>query len=370
MPAPSPATGYIVGPTFDRLCFVYIPVISLALALLAWSMGNWAVQNGHPAVANAATFLLTTFLAGFVHAHLVVAFVRSNLNPQVFQAYRARFILGPIVLIAIQLASPWAAIGVSVLAVWWDVYHSGLQTFGLGRIYEAKAGNNVLVGRRLDYLFNLVLYIGPILGGVNFAEHVQNFQDFGAVGSAALSSVPLHAQGIARPLTYVAIAAVVLFSAYYIVAQRRISAAGNPAPPQKIALYTITSLTSVLAWGFLPPIYAFFVMNFFHAVQYFAIVWWSENKRIQERLHLTKFPGAGFITALLLLGFGCSYGFGLVWYTNHHSPNVNHIDGAYVAMVILNTVAILHFWYDGFMWSVRKKEVPVAEAAALKPPAP
>jgi len=64
----------------------------------------------------------------------------------------------------------------SVLATWWDVYHSSLQTFGLGRIYDMRAGNDALAGRRLDYYFNLLLYAGPILGGSALMAHLVDFE--------------------------------------------------------------------------------------------------------------------------------------------------------------------------------------------------
>ena len=62
---------------------------------------------------------------------------------------------------------------VGVLAVWWDVYHSSLQTFGFGRIYDAKVKNNPTTGRRLDYWMNLFLYLGPVLAGAHFADHIR-----------------------------------------------------------------------------------------------------------------------------------------------------------------------------------------------------
>lgn len=355
--APSVDRTYIAGPTFDRVWFIYAPVIALALGMLIWSAGGWGRTLEIPLLTTLSTFMLTTFLAGFVHAHLVVSFFRSNANLTVFRQFPLRFTLVPVLLFGVQLLSPWVAIFVTVLAVWWDVYHSSLQTFGLGRIYEARAGNDVNAGRRVDYLYNLVIYIGPILGGVNFFEHVKDFGQFELVGSAALAAIPAHAQSVARPLTVVMVGLVLASTALYIWKQRQLAAAGNPPPPQKVALYTTTALTSVLAWGFLPPLFAFFVMNVFHAVQYFAIVWWSEQRSLKKRLHLPDNRLGSVAVAALIVGSGCAYGFGLVWYTDIHTPNIHQVNGAYIAMVVLNTVAILHFWFDGFIWSVRKKAV-------------
>ena len=51
-----------------------------------------------------------------------------------------------------MITSSWVMVSVSVLATFWDVYHSALQTFGFARIYDRKLGNDPTVGRRLDFL--------------------------------------------------------------------------------------------------------------------------------------------------------------------------------------------------------------------------
>src|SRR6185436_12100871 len=79
--------------------------------------------------------------------------------------------------------SKWVAISAAVLATWWDVYHSSLQTFGLGRIYDARVGNDATVGRRLDYMLNLLIYAGPILAGSVLMAHTKDFQDYEAVNA-------------------------------------------------------------------------------------------------------------------------------------------------------------------------------------------
>ena len=83
-------------------------------------------------------------------------------------------------------------------------------------------------------------------------------------------------------------------------------------------------------------------MNFFHAFQYFAIVWWTEKKTI---MNLFRCPWQ--LALLILLVCGLGYGF---W--RAHRPQ------DYVPFIALgNVVSLMHFWYDGFVWSVRKGQV-------------
>ena len=86
-------------------------------------------------------------------------------------------------------------------------------------------------------------------------------------------------------------------------------------------------------------------MNFFHALQYFAIVWVKENRNISSLFRMPE-STQGKWSALclyLLLAFG--YGFWIEVSDNH----------AIYCLALV--VSIMHFWYDGFIWSVRKKQV-------------
>ncbi len=66
----------------------------------------------------------------------------------IFHSYPLRFTVVPIALFLAMWSSVWIAVSVSVLVTWWDVYHLGLRTFGLGRIYDSRAGNSAEFGRR------------------------------------------------------------------------------------------------------------------------------------------------------------------------------------------------------------------------------
>ena len=106
--------------------------------------------------------------------------------------------------------------------------------------------------------------------------------------------------------------------------------------------------TPIWAWGFLPPLEAFFIANLFHGLQYFAIVWCVEKKNVRRVFGLGRIERGSFLALLafaaVLLGGGFLYEIGL---------NASLRWSASVALV----VSLMHFWYDGFVWSVRKREV-------------
>jgi len=141
-----------------------------------------------------------------------------------------------------------------------------------------------------------------------------------------------------------------LFVAYYIYSFWRLyKDEGYRYSPQKAVMLLSTAGASVYAWGFLHPAGAFFVVNFFHALQYFAMVWWSERSNITRTFGLSQFAH-GHVVALLpfiVLIFGVG-----TW----HNVFATH-GGGLAALSLATVITLMHFWYDGFIWSVRKHEV-------------
>src|SRR5262245_1885601 len=180
-PVPAAATvskRYIVGPVYDVLFFIGSPLLALGLGILA-SLYDLSAQK--VTVFGHQDSPIGIFIGTFIMAHLFAVFFRSNGNPKIFALYPYRFTVVPIVLLAVMCMNRFIAVSVGVLATWWDVYHSSLQTFGLGRIYDVRAGNDPRIGRRLDLLLNLVLYAGPILAGASLMLHTKDFHEFDGV---------------------------------------------------------------------------------------------------------------------------------------------------------------------------------------------
>lgn len=335
---------YIAGPIYDWAFFLLPPLVALvAGALIAgtsfadhrfWLAGKRATGS-------------TVLLGVLVNAHLVAVVARSHLNAGVFRRHRVRFVLVPLALFAAMMLSLWAVIVVTVLVVLWDVYHSALQTFGLARIYDRNAGNDPRAGRTLDLGLNLLLYAGPIVAGATMLPHFSKFELFEDVDAAFFTRIPAFMTGNQRYFTRATLAFGALYLAYYVLAYARLRARGYRVSFPKVFLLTSTGVCSIWVWGFNPWGQAFFIMNVFHAVQYLALVWWSESAALQRRLRLDRARLGKAITLAVFLGAALTYGY---W------TEVVRDDDR-IRWSLVQIVALLHFFYDGFIWSVQKKQI-------------
>ena len=59
-------------------------------------------------------------------------------------------------------------------------------------------------------------------------------------------------------------------------------------------------------------------MNFFHAFQFFAIVWWSEKGTLVNALRLGSRAWSKPLALVLFLGFAFTYGFGAEIYDGNN----------------------------------------------------
>lgn len=328
---------YIAGPVYDAVMFIGAPLLALGLGV---ALSGTALADEEFTLHGNEGTATSFFIGSFVMAHLVLVAARSHLNPQVFRRHRWRFVAAPLVLLFLLCASDWALAIAVVVAVWWDVVHSSLQTFGLGRIYDARRGNPPGLGRRLDLGLNLLLYMGPILAGVTLLDHLAPFAMFERVGAVIFREIPIQAEAHQGSVASALVIGGGLFLIVYVLGYVRLARRGYQMSWQKVALLVFTGACSIFTWGFNSFGEAFFIMNFFHAWQYFGLVWFS------ERSNLRRLGGPAALV-LMLVASGC-YGVWAEWVEGREQR---------VALSVTLVVSLMHFWYDGFIWSVRRREV-------------
>ncbi|MCA9688608.1 MAG: hypothetical protein KC636_03315 [Myxococcales bacterium] len=335
---------YIVGPWYDWLFFLLPPTAALGLGV---AISNSAITNEFFDFHGNDVTWAGLGIGVFIHAHLFAVFFRSHVNPSILRLHPFRFITVPIALFAAMMWSPWVIVSCSVLATFWDVYHSGLQTFGFSRIYDSKVGNSPTAGRRLDWWLNHLLYAGPIVAGATMMDHFEDFNEFEMVGSAFLTAVPAWMEGNQRYFTWSILGAGLLFLIYYVYAYWRLSRQGYQVSRLKVFLLTSTGLCSIYSWGFNSWGEAFFIMNFFHALQYFGLVWAFERKHITTALGVSRLRFGAPLALLVFLSITFAYGY----FVQAFDTSIR----AFWGLTLI--VSLMHFWYDGFIWSVKKKQV-------------
>jgi hypothetical protein len=332
-------TRAIGGARFDAICFWGAPLIA-SLFVWLWASVALALPS---AAGQAAIALLIGAVAILTFAHLIAVVPRAYFNREVFAANRARLTIVPALLLAALFLSPAILVLGTLLVVFWDVHHTAMQNFGLGRIYDMKAGNDAHALRRTDLALNWALYIGPLAAGASLLSHFTGFGALNGIDLSALAIAPgvieSHS-GAIRDLAIAAWTGTILCAAFAYAAERR---RGYRLPAHKAALLVSTGGVSIAAWGFAPPFMAFAIVNLFHAIQYFAIVWLKEGGRIREKMRLALRGQIAFP-----LFFGLCTLFGIAYFA---ANSFKMILAPFIAC------SLLHFWYDSFVWSVRKKQV-------------
>jgi hypothetical protein len=339
-------SGFIVSPLYDTINFIGAPMIALVLgAWVAFSVPLFL----EPATAFGTRDAWTlVFISVWTYGHLCAVGFRSHLNQQIYRQFRFRFTVIPLLLCLSFYVSDWLLVSGAVLAVLWDVYHSAMQNFGFCRIYDSRLGNSPIQGRRLDMMINHLLYAGPIVGGLSLASTLMVFSNYSAVGwydpeifGKALVDNQHHLR-----TALIAVGSILLI--YYLHEYRKLIQQGYRVSPQKVCLLFSAGVSSIWAWGFLPPVQAFFVSNFYHALQYFAIVWAQERKNMRSSFGLTKVQGGQWLTFTLYVA--CIVAAGVAYL--HYGTSAFR-----AGAVFFTVVSLMHFWYDSFVWSVRKAEV-------------
>ncbi len=338
---------FIASPLYDTLFFIASPALSLLLVIL---LDRWPAARSERSILGIESAPITFFIAVWSYAHAFAVFFRTHADSRIFVRHRFRFIAVPIALFLALLWSDWVMITGLAVAGFWAVYHLGMQNFGLCRIYDARRGNPPEMGRTLDYWMTQVLTLGPFIAGLCLMPTARVFLSFEEVGWHApqrwLQALRLAQESFAPYFIALGIA----FLMFYLYSYRRLIKHGYRLCPQKIALLVSSGGVSIIAWGFLSPWKAFFAMNFFHGLQYFAIVWWTERKTMRGLLRLDE-VAAG--TWLALLFFAATT---LLVGILYRLYGLDYVTLRWAAALGLS-VSLLHYWYDGFVWSVQRREV-------------
>ncbi len=329
-----PSQAWIIGAAGDTLLFLGTPVILIALFYLAERLWN--------------LYALIAFSLVLAMGHYLPGLMRAYGDPVLFRRFPVRFVVAPVFFITIaQVLAQYTLEAFLLAVVAWGAWHWLMQTYGLVRIYDAKAKNFDAASARLDYAL-CIAWFGVLYWRTDGTTGV--FMHFFKAG-APLSPIVL--QWFAR-IWGVATAAITVF---YLVHMIRRTRAGHPPSVLKLMLLGVSYLFYLYAYGYSSSkLIAYALFEGYHDIQYLAIVWIFNCNRAQ------KDPGAGTFTRflfrqrapLIVMYVLLCIGFGSFALFSHNMIEEGPLQRA--ALGLITGLAMVHFYFDGFIWRIREPE--------------
>src|SRR5437660_11795249 len=335
-PAAARKSGlWILDSWRDLVLYVCTPLVILPIFLLA--QARWSAQD------------IYLFVAAFgAMGHHLPGMIRAYGDRALFQRFKWRFILAPIFLVVVCAAfSIWDLKGIVLVAFVWGVWHGMMQTYGFCRIYDAKVGSFAQLTRRLDFAVCGIWFATAVL--LSPQRMTDTLETYYSAGGPFIPPALFRAgqQGL--------FALAVLVSAVFLANFIWLWSSGKRPSPVKLVLL----ITSISFWWYCNNIVASVLVGValfevFHDVQYLSLVWIYNRKRVESDSSISGFMRFVFRRSGALVGVYI----GLVLAYGGLSLSKSYVGIDAVKRILTGVVtasALLHFYYDGFIWKVREK---------------
>src|SRR6266516_1845559 len=334
-PATAPRKNlWILDSWRDLILYVGTPL--LLVPVFALAQARWSPQD------------IYLFVAAFgAMGHHLPGMIRAYGDRALFERFKWRFILAPLFLLAVCTAFFWLDLkGILLVVFFWGVWHWLMQTYGFFRIYDAKTGTFDALTRRLDFAMCVIWFATAVaLSPYRLSDTLDTYYVCG--GPFIPASVVHHGQQL---ILLAAIAVSVLFLLHF----GRMWIIGKRPNPVKVALL----VTSIAFWWYCNNLVANILVGIalfevFHDVQYLSLVWIYNRNRVEKDSNIGGFMRFVFRRSGSLIGLyvGLVFAYGSLAYFNQHL-GIETVKRVLTGVVTAS--ALLHFYYDGFIWKVRE----------------
>lgn len=329
------AKRWIDGAGRDLTFYIATPLLLLPIVLL------WASRP------DVQTVLLYVGGIGGLGHHLP-GMMRAYGDRALFARFRWRFILAPLFLVPVCVYFSLEGLGgIILLTFFWSSWHSLMQIFGFARIYDAKTGSTSRWTSRLDHALCLVWIGAPLLLSDSRLGYILG-QWYGTGG-------PSISPAIIGALQSAWTAACVVVSAAWIAHTTLAWRSGRAPNPAKLGLFA----SSFLFWWFCMAtvdnlLIGIALFDVFHDVQYLALVWTFNKSRVAADRGVGGFSRFLFRGRFTLAGVYV----GMVVAYGSLAPLGDKIANDTFRQTLLGVLAasaLLHFYFDGFIWKVREQ---------------
>jgi Tfp pilus assembly protein PilF len=293
--------------------------------------------------------------------------IRAYGDRALFDRFKVRFVVAPLAILAVCVwSSVYNVQAVQLVAMAWGIWHGMMQTYGFCRIYDAKASAKAAARARADLALCFAWFSAAVLlSPMRFRTLLALYYESGGpvVPSAAVATI--------RTALVVALGLVTIVFLWRQWSDWR---GARGASPVKMTLL----VSSIAFWwycnnGVQNILVGIALFEVFHDVQYLAIVWIYNRARVERDKSIGGFMRFVFRRSGALIGVyvGLVMAYGAIGLTQ------SAITAEWIRHVLIGAVtasALLHFYYDGFIWKVREAQtravlgIEGAGAAALASP--
>jgi Flp pilus assembly protein TadD len=320
----------------DLVLFVGTPV--LLIPIFTAAQARWSAQD------------IFLFVGAFgAMGHHLPGMIRAYGDRALFDRFKIRFVVAPLAILAVCV---WSSIydiqAVQLVAMAWGIWHGMMQTYGFCRIYDAKASARAPARARVDLAlcfgwFSAAVFLSPM----RFRTLLELYYESGGpvVASEAVAAI--------RTAVVVGLGLVTIVFLWRQWIDWR-SARG--ASPVKITLL----VSSIAFWwycnnGVQNILVGIALFEVFHDVQYLAIVWIYNRTRVERDKSIGGFMRFVFRRSGALIGVyvGLVMAYGAISFTQ---SAVTALWIRHMLIGVVTASALLHFYYDGFIWKVRETQ--------------
>ena len=353
-PVSAKASPWILDRWRDLVLFVGTPV--LLIPIFTAAQARWSAQD------------IFLFVGAFgAMGHHLPGMIRAYGDRALFDRFKIRFVVAPLAILAVCI---WSSIydiqAVQLVAMAWGIWHGMMQTYGFCRIYDAKASARAATRARVDLALCFAWFSAAVLlSPMRFRTLLELYYESGGpvVASAAVAAI--------RTTVVVALGVVTVVFLWRQWSDWR---GARGASPVKITLL----VSSIAFWwycnnGVQNILVGIALFEVFHDVQYLAIVWIYNRTRVERDKTIGGFMRFVFRRSGALIGVyvGLVLAYGAIGLTQS-AVTAEWIRHGLIGVVTAS--ALLHFYYDGFIWKVRETQtramlgIEGAGAAALAAP--
>jgi Tfp pilus assembly protein PilF len=330
---PSP---WILDRWRDLLLFVGTPV--LLIPIFSAAQARWSAQD------------IFLFVGAFgAMGHHLPGMIRAYGDRALFDRFKVRFVVAPLALLAICV---WSSVyniqAIQLVALAWGIWHGMMQTYGFCRIYDSKASGKAASRARTDLALCFSWFLAAVvLSPMRFRTCLDLYYESGG---------PVLPRQIILGLQYGVIAALAFVTAAFFWRQWKDWRGSAILSPIKITLL----VSSIAFWwycnnGVQNILVGIALFEVFHDVQYLAIVWIYNRARVERDNTIRGFMRFVFRRSGSLVGVyvGLVLAYGSIALT---TSGVSIEAVKHVLIGVVTASALLHFYYDGFIWKVRETQ--------------